>query len=53
MAFTTGIFAEFAKCRLVTKTLATGSTLMVRVLLPMMDAETLVAIAMAEPVTAA
>jgi len=49
----TGLFPELAKRWFVTKTLATGSMLMLRVLLPMRDAEALVAIAMAEPVTAA
>jgi hypothetical protein len=44
---------ELARCCLAAKTLAMGSPVTSRMPLPMMDAEALVTIAMAEPVTAA
>jgi hypothetical protein len=52
-AFLIGMFLELARCCLAAKTLATGSALLSRMPLPIIDAEALVAIAMAEPVTAA
>jgi hypothetical protein len=51
-AFINGVF-ELARNCLAAKTLAAGSGVIARISLPMMAAEAPVAIAMAEPVTAA
>jgi hypothetical protein len=48
-----GGFLELARGCLASRTLATRSTMMSRMPLPIMEAEALVTIAMAEPVTAA
>jgi hypothetical protein len=52
-AFTKGGFLELAKSWRAVRALATRSAVTFRALLPMIDAEALVTIAMAEPVTAA
>ncbi|MGA2741925.1 MAG: hypothetical protein ABSG65_31355 [Bryobacteraceae bacterium] len=52
-AFVNGAFLELAKYRLAAKTLAMDSTVRSRMLFPIIEAEALVAMAMAEPVTAA
>jgi hypothetical protein len=52
-ALVNGMFFELARCCLAAKTLAMGSARLSRMPLPIIDAEALVAIAMADPVTAA